>query len=316
MHQWFRKGNARRFHRVDMPIRYFIIPSSPLEEREIFATGANYFPNGTTKKLHDLKAATLSSLERIQDQKEVIGEIVTEIIQHVEFYGDCLRNISNGIHPKKDPNYWLQINSKKQGFVAINKIKESSPKTFTYFKMIEEKYLVFFERLLKSIQLSDKDNFEVDGHLPYGFKIDETMTLFSQPKFSRIPLVQTIVHVAEFLDGYLEVHRQINDDNYLQHFPKEWPLRKSNISASGLAVLMPKLFNVYSRVNVFLYFEEDDKHIFFEGVVVDIREIEDDYLERIAVNFEFPNGNDQNYIQQQIQKQEVKECMKYTFFDG
>ena len=140
------------------------------------------------------------------------------------------------------------------------------------------------------------------------------MTLFSQPKFARIPLVQTIVHVAEFLDAYLEVHRQINDDNYLQHFPREWPLKKGNISASGLAVLMPKLFDVYSRVNVFLYFEEDDKQLFFEGVVVDIREIESDYMERIAVNFEFPNGNDQNYIQQQIQRQEVRECMKYTFF--
>ncbi len=316
MHQWFRKGNARRFHRVDMPIRYFIIPSSPLEEREIYATGANYFPNGTVQKLNDLESATRSSLERIQDQKQVIGEIVTEIIQYIKFYSDCLRNISNGIHPKKDPNYWLQINSKKQGFSSINKIKESSPKTFTYFKMIEDKFLIFFERLLNSIERSSKDTFYVDGDLPFGFKIDETRTLFSQPKFARIPLVQTIVHVAEFLDANLEIHRQINDDNYLQHFPQEWPLKTINISASGIAVLMPKLFKIYSRVNVFLYFEEDEKQISFEGVVVDIRESQGDYLERIAVNFEFPNGNDQNYIQQQIQKQEVKECMKYTFFDG
>ena len=29
------KGNGRRFHRVDMPVRYFITPSSPIKDREI-----------------------------------------------------------------------------------------------------------------------------------------------------------------------------------------------------------------------------------------------------------------------------------------
>ncbi len=48
--------------------------------------------------------------------------------------------------------------------------------------------------------------------------------------------------------------------------------------------------------------------------MVDIREMEAEKLERIAINFEFPNGNDQNFLQQEIQKQEVKECMKYSFY--
>ncbi len=315
MHQWFRKGNARRFHRVDMPLRYFVIPSSPLEEREIYATGVNYFPKSVLGNIEGLKFATVHSLERIQDQKELISAIVNEIIADVEFYGLCLQKISNGEHPKKDPNYWMQIKGKLSGFTTISKIKESSPKTFQYFKLIEDKYLAFLNALVTSINGSDEDSFQVEGHLPVGFKLDETMKLFKQEKFSRIPLVQTILHLAELLEAYLEAHRQINDDNYIQHFPQEWPLKMANISASGLAVLMPKLFDVYSRVNVFLYFEESSKYIQFEGTVVDIREIKDQHLERIAINFEFPNGNDQNFVQQEIQKQEVKECMKYTFFD-
>jgi len=315
MHQWFRKGNARRFHRVDMPLRYFIIPSSPLEEREIYATGADYFPPTRKQYIEGLKFATINSLERIQDQQTIIKEIVTDVIADIEFYGECLKMISRGEHPKKDPNYWMQVNSKKQGFESINKIKASSPKTYEYFKLIEQKYLSFLNALVNSINASDKDNFEVEGALPVGFKLDETMKLFRQEKFSKIPLVQTILNLAELLEAFLEAHRQINDDNYIQHFPQEWPLKVGNISASGLAVLMPKLFSTYSRVNVFLYFENSDKILKFEGIVVDLRKIEDDYLERIAVNFEFPNGNDQNFIQQEIQKQEVKECMKFTFFN-
>jgi len=51
MNQWFRKGNSRRFHRIDMPIKFFIVPSSPIKDREIYATGANYFPSSFHAKI-------------------------------------------------------------------------------------------------------------------------------------------------------------------------------------------------------------------------------------------------------------------------
>lgn len=314
MHQWFRKGNARRFHRVDMPVRFFILPSSPLEERDIYATGANYFPQTVTNHLETLKLHTLDSLNRIQDMRELILAIVEQIMEDIEFYGDCLKKISNGEHPKKDPAYWLQIKQKLEGFTAIETIKDSSPKTYQYFKMIEEKFLRFLNALVHSINESSRDNFAVEGHLPYGFKLDEIMTVFKQPKFQRIPLIQTLLHLSEYLEGYLEVHRLINDDNYLTDFPQEWPLKTVNLSASGIAVIMKKTLTMYSRVDVFLYFEAQDKTIHFDGTVVDLRSIKEEYMERIAINFEFPNGNDQNFLQQEIQKQEVKECMQFSLY--
>lgn len=314
MHQWFRKGNARRFHRVDIPVRYFVIPSSPLEEREIYATGAEYFPQTVTNQIETLKHHTINSLNRIQDQRELILAIVEQVMADIEFYGDCLKKISQGEHPKKDPNYWMQINQKQEGFTAIEPLKSSSPKTYQYFKMIEDKYLRFLNALVFSINESDKDNFHVEGHLPFGFKLDEIMTVFKQPKFSKIPLIQTLFHLAEFLEGYLDVHRQINDDNYLTDFPQEWPLKTVNLSASGIAVVLKKSLRMYSKVNVYLYFEAQDRTLFFEGTVVDLRTIDNDLYERIAINFEFPSGSDQSFLQQEIQKQEVKECMPFSFY--
>ena len=280
----------------------------------IYTSGGNYFPQTTVNELETLKLHTLDSLNRIQDQRELILAIVEQIMADIEFYGDCLKKISNGEHPKKDPNYWLQINQKLDGFTAIESIKKSSPKTHQYFKMIEEKYLRFMNALVHSINNSDRDNFAVQGHLPFGFKLDEIMTVFSQPKFAKIPLIQTIRHLSEYLEGYLAVHRLVNDDNYLSDFPQEWPLNMVNLSASGIAVIMKKRLTMYSKVNVYLYFEEHDKTLNFEGTVVDLREIQEEFNERIAVNFEFPNGNDQNFLQQEIQKQEVKECMQFSFF--
>ena len=313
MHQWFRKGNARRFHRVDMPVRHFIVPSSPITDREIYATGADYFPSLTRSRIEAAKFATESSLSKIQDQKELISRIVGDIVADIEFFGFCIEKISHGQNPKRDPNYWMKINDKLEGFQTIKMLKESSPKTYQYLALIEEKYLAFLNRLVHSINESTSEHFAVEGHLPVGFKLEEIIQLFKQEKFAKIPLVQTILHLSEYLEAYLDVYRQINDDNYLKQFPQQWPLENANISASGIAVFLPKLFTLYSKVDVHLYFEADDKLIFFEGNVVDLREHQGQ-LQRIAINFEFPNGNDQNYIQQEIQKQEVKECMKFAFY--
>lgn len=314
MHQWFRKGNARRFHRVNMPLRHFIVPSSPLENRDIYATGADYFPESVTTEIETLRFATLNSLDKIQDQQELIKEIITDVISDIDFFGNCLKNISEGQHPKQDPSYWMQINQKLHGFDSIKKIKESSPKTFQYLSLIEDKYLSFLNRLVTSINDSSVDNFAVEGYLPFGFKLDETLSLLKQEKFAKIPLIQTIINLAAFLDAYQKIHIQINDDNYLRQFPQDWPLEEINISASGVAVMMPKMLKLYSKVDVHLYFENDNKAIHFEGSVVDIRKDEEKKAQRIAINFEFPNGNDQNFIQQEIQKQEVKECMKFAFY--
>lgn len=140
------------------------------------------------------------------------------------------------------------------------------------------------------------------------------MTIFQQPRFAKIPLIQAILHLSEFLEAYLDVHRQINDDNYIKQFPQEWSKKKANVSASGLAVLIQKRFELYSKVEVYLYFDSSNKSIHFSGSVVDLRDDDASHKERIAINFEFPDGTDQNFLQQEIQKQEVKECMQFVLY--
>ena len=313
MNKWFRKGNARRFHRVDMPVRYFIVPRSPIRDREIYATGADYFPASLLSRIEANKDMTMQFVNRIQDQNALLTEIFEEIIQFIEFFGECARSISSGQNPRQDPSYWMRVKEHQQGFKQAIRIKASSPKTFQYLQMIEDKYLTFLNRIVESIDKSTPIHFYVSGHLPVGFKVDEMVSVFQAPKFEKIPLIQAILYLSKFMDAYLEIYRQINDDNYLKQFPLEWALKQVNASASGLAVHMDKLYELYSRVDVFLYFEEQDRVLPFEGTVVDIRTDESKQMERIAINFEFPNGRDQDFLQQEIQKQEIKECMNIIF---
>ncbi|WP_127471212.1 PilZ domain-containing protein [Thiomicrorhabdus aquaedulcis] len=309
MNKWFRKGNSRRFHRVNMPVRYFIVPSSPIKDREIYATGADYFPQSFLNVIETRKHFTNLWVSRIQEQNALLTEIFDEIISFIEFFGNCSRAIAEGRNPKSDPSYWMSVNEHLKGFQSTYKFQASSPKTFQYLKMIEEKYLSFLNSMVNSINQSTPTHFHVIGHLPVGFKMDEMMMIFDSEKFKKIPLIQAISYVCQLLNAYLETYRQINDDNYFKQFPTEWPVRNANVSASGIAVNINKRFPQYSRVDVYLYFESDKKVLYFNGSVVDMRTDPDGLTERVAINYEFPDGNHQNYIQQEIQKQEVKECM-------
>ena len=302
------KGNGRRFHRVDMPVRYFICPSSPIRDREIYATGTNYFPENTLKLIETKKNLILQSVQKIQTGDHLLKTMFTEMIEVIEFFGDCLKAITNGKSPKSDLNYWVQLKSRQEGFKQAAPLEKTSPKTFSYIKTIEQKYLTYFNRMVESIEQSTPSHFFVQGGLPTGFKIDELLLTFRNPKLQKIPLIQTLLHVSEFMETYLAVYQRINDDNYLKQFPKEWDFKEANVSAGGLAVFMSKGFKLYSKVDAFLYFETENKLLSFDGTVVGFRSAQD-YQERIAINFEFPNGHDQKFLQQEIQKHEVEECM-------
>ncbi|VAW47305.1 hypothetical protein MNBD_GAMMA04-539 [hydrothermal vent metagenome] len=302
------KGNGRRFHRVDMPARYFITPSSPIRDREIYATGTNYFPKNTIKLIETKKNLILQSVQKIQTSDHLLKAIFSEMIEVIEFFGNCLKAITNGKSPKSDLNYWIQVKSRQEGFKQVAPLEKTSPKTFNYIKAIEQKYLIYFNRMIESIERSTPSHFFVQGKLPSAFKLDELLVNFQNPKLQKIPLIQALLHVSEFMESYLAVYQRINDDNYLKQFPKEWPFEAANISAGGIAVVMSKGFALYSRVDAYLYFEAENKLLSFDGTIVGFRSAED-YQERIAINFEFPNGHHQKFLQQEIQKHEIEECM-------
>ncbi|MBD3821568.1 MAG: PilZ domain-containing protein [Thiotrichales bacterium] len=313
MKTWFLKQNSRRYFRIDMPVRVFIAPSSPIKDREIFATGIDYFPPTIKSLIAQQKRDTLYWLDRVQDQKVLITELFTEVIACIEFFGQGAEKISRGINPRLDPAYWLSVNQQKQGFTKVNALKDSSPKTYTYFKHIEEKYLRFLSAMVNSIDKSSDQHFEADPNLPYAFKIDEILDHFQKEQFEKIPLVQAIVALCGLMDTYMEAYRQINDDNIMRLFPDQWRAVKGNVSACGLAMLFTKRFKEFERVDIFFFFPEEKRVLQFDGTVVDIRSINDQFKERIAVNFDFPNGRDQDFLQHKIQEFELDECLNYEF---
>ncbi|BBP42610.1 PilZ domain-containing protein [Thiosulfativibrio zosterae] len=310
MNRWFQKGNARRWYRIDMPVRVFILPRSSIRDREIYATGVDYFPPSIKHSISDKTYKTKLWISKIQEQKELVTVLFEEVMEFIEFFGYCTSLISEGRSPKSETEYWLKLSHHQKGFQTIEALKVSSPRTYQYFKLIEQKYLTFLNSLVSSVEKSTPEHFEVDASLPYGFKIDEIMAKFEDPKFAKIPLIQALHHLSNLMDVYMGVYRKIIDDNYLKQFPELWKTQTANVSASGLGIMMEKRFKFQDKVDVYFYFSDANKVLHFEASVVDIRTIEDTFKERIALNFEFPDGKSQNYLQSEIEKFEIKECME------
>ncbi|NCN43334.1 MAG: PilZ domain-containing protein [Piscirickettsiaceae bacterium CG_4_9_14_3_um_filter_43_564] len=310
MNRWFHKGNSRRFYRLDMPLKVFISPASPIRDRDIFATGIDYFPPTIKQLIEIQKNEAFYWIKRIQDQKVLMTTLFEETINTIEFFGRCAEAVSKGINPKLDPNYWMTIKQYQQGFTTIEPLSQSAPKTYRYFKLIEEKYLFFLNTLITSIEKSTPNLFAAQRNLPYGFKIDEILQQFKAEKFSKIPLIQAILSLASYMETYIEAYRQINDDNILRDFPEDWIQQKVNVSASGLSMVMAKRFKPFEKVDIFIFIPIRKAVCNFNGSIVDIRTIENQHKERIAINFEFPDSKNQNLLQNEIQRFEIEETLE------
>lgn len=303
--------NVRRFFRINMPMHYFVTPTSAILDREIFATGSIYYPPSTRTILQQQKQNIIDSMARIQEYKDELMQIFSEMIEHADFFGQCAHMMTQGINPKNTKNYWNTLKSHQRGFVKIQLLKTEAPKTYQYLKTIENKYLFYLNHMIESLENSNSEHFYAPGLLPKDFKIDELAKAFADEKYQTIPLAQTILHTAEFIETHSHIFREIYDEhNILQH-PDTWPEETVNVSASGLAIVTRKSFKMHERVTIRFYFSHHERILVFTGVVVNIQPTTNDQgeaAERIAMNFEFPNGKDQAYLQTQIQKYEIDQC--------
>lgn len=301
--------NARRFFRIDMPLQTYVTSSSPIIEREIFASGANYLPVSIVQKLHQEKLQVLDSLAGIKEHKEALTEIFNEMLNQAEFFGECCQMMFKGLNPHYHLASWAKLKNLKQGFVKLKLLQDDAPKTYAYLKKIEEKFLYFVHQLMLSAEHSSADQFYAPNYLKKDFRIDQLVEAFSETQYQASPLPQSILHSAVFINTYLDVFRRMHDDHTQSQHPEDWPFEWVNISASGLAVSIKKGFRLHERVDVRVYLADAKRILKFDGVVVQIQTDTETQIERVAINFEFPDGQSQQFLQTYIQKYEINQCL-------
>ncbi len=308
------RKNARRFFRVDMPMHILVTSSVPLPNAEIYAIGIDYFTPKISALIEKQLSDTNSWADKIQEQKEILQPLSEEIIESIQILGQGTKRLSNGENPKKDISFWLLVEKKKLGFENLNDLKKIAPKTYAYFKLIEDKFLYYLNCFIENVTDSNLEIFADNSNLSQQeFKIDKLIKGFSNPNYDKIPLVQSIIALSNLMDTHLSIFRELNNDFSIRKRPQNWPLEKVNISASGVSLSMAKRFRNKGRLNIFIYFPDDKKILKFDGSIANIFNIDSPTKEKTAINFDFPDGKSQQILVFKIQEYELKRCETQTF---
>lgn len=307
LQNWFSKGNSRRFHRVNMQVQCFITPKEPIYQRQIFALGIDYYPESQ-------KIAIAKQRKQVEDlipmlpkeNRQIVNQVFYGVMHHFDLFLEAIINASEGKDPRQHSIHWHTLVQSCNGIKEIDILEKHSPKTYQYLKQVDYKFSPFVSRLVESINASNVNHFSAPQPLPSEtFKLDELTKELENEKYQNIPLAQSIVHLNYLLSLYIGIFENFYNDHFLKDYPKLWPLREANISIGGIALKTDKSYELFSRVNVHLYFETDNVVLKFDGSVVKIEKLPDG--ENIAINFELPEASQQEELQQLIYQSEVEE---------
>lgn len=317
---WFEKNNIRRFRRMDVSVKLFVTPSSPIIDREIFALGIDYFPNSVKKKITHNQQQLLSWINDIQEQKEILEPVFLQVMYAAQLLGEATKLISQGKNPLLIEKFSQEIMTHIKQIGCIESLEDTAPKTFQYFFQLEKKLTHFFRLLLISLHKSSPRKYHSFDGAEQKFKIDEMTAKFSQQAFKKTPLVQAIYFMNELVNSYCEVFQELNQDYYLREHPEAWKVYDASLSAGGIAVMYPKRFLLGRPLTTYIYFSEQSRTITVKALFARSETNSVEMLERNAFYFEFPDAQTQYFLELEIERLQIEKasnhCVNYQFLSN
>ena len=292
-----------------MHVQCLITPKEPIYQREIFALGIDYYPDPQKIAIAQKRQEVEQLIERLpKENRQRVIQVFVGIMHYFDLFLEAITQASAGKDPRHHSIKWHTLAQSIYGMHEIDQLAANSPKTYQYLKQVELKFTPYVERLVESIKNSTINHFSAPQPLPVeAFKLDKITQELKDPKYDLIPLAQSIIKLNELLEIYLQIFTNFYNDHFLKDYPKLWPMKEANVSIGGIAVKVVKSYELFSRVKVRLYFEEQDATLEFDGSIVKTDKLADG--ERIAINFELPDSAEQEELQHLIYQHEVRETL-------
>ncbi|WP_173290780.1 hypothetical protein [Thiosulfativibrio zosterae] len=306
---WFQKGEYRRFRRINMPIRVFVTPVQPIKDQQIFALGIDYFPPTVQKKIQASHESLNYWVRHIQEQQEILAPVFGEVEDSVQYFGRCVEGLSVGRSPKSERLEWAEFNRYSKGVESILALKVTAPKTFQYFEQMNQKLKVYYHNLFNLFEGSTPTQLNLESELPDSMLVDEMMKRFESKSFAKIPLVQSLFHLHQLMGHYFSAYTELLKDVRLRQNPNAWEEIDVNLSACGLSLVLEKRFKPNTRCDAYFYFAEKGRMLSVRAVLIRANSSMSDYREHNSFNFEFPDIQDQRFIQLEIERYEIQSSL-------
>lgn len=311
---WFEKGELRRFSRINMTLKAFITPVTPIKDKQVLALGINYFPPSVVQKKTQYHKQLNHWVQHIQEQREVLEPVFQEMVASVVFLEKIINQISKGHNPCENETDWQQILCYVEGVKSVDSLKETAPKTYQFFDAINQKLSTFYLNLSQCLQKATSSLFPVTNSLPLNFEIDKKVANFAAPKFSNIPLVQAIYSLTCLMDVYFDAYKEFIKDYYFRQNPKAWEEVDVNISSGGVSFLTPKRYHSGMRYTAYFYFVAQSRLMTVSTTFVRSETLPELEMECNGFNFEFPESQDQHFLQLAIEQKVIQDCLTYDAY--
>lgn len=308
---WFEKRELRRFRRIEVPIKLFVTPADPIKDREIFALGLDYFPKTTTSKIKQHQQKLLYWVGHIQEQKEILEPVFKKVMLAAELLGEAVTSIAEGRNPLNDKVFASKIVKHVKAIEIITTLEEPAPKTHQYFFEIEKKITLHFKLLAMCLHKSSNKQFDSFKPTQHVFKIDEMTRRFTQGKFQKIPLVQSIYYMNALVNDYCDVFNELNRDYYLREHPEDWQKANISISAGGFSALYHKRFLPGRPLKTYLYLDSSNRVMTVDTSFARNQANIPDLIELNAFYFDFPDPQDQQFLELQIERLQLEKVTQH-----
>lgn len=306
---WFLKGNARRFFRIDMPIKYCMLPRHFNFEKEVYSNGINYFNKAVESTINLKKRDLRGSVESIREHKEIIEVIVEEVTYKLDRFESLIKRLSKGINVRNDPMYWMHKHELRIGFEKIKMLEVHSPKTYSYLKQMHDKFTSRVLDLFESIEKADEHSINAQ-ELTLAFDLDVTLERLGTETFQKIPLIRIIWKLGSLVEYLLHLHEEFNNDHYKINNPALWKSVPANVSACGIAIRDIREFEEFQEVDIHIHIPESNEVLRFDGKVVKAEYLPGERLNFTAFNFNLPGSKEQLALLSYVQMFEVNQAME------
>ncbi|HEY9017777.1 PilZ domain-containing protein [Thiomicrospira sp.] len=304
--------DSRRFFRLDMPVYAHIMPRNRIPGCDFFATPAIYLTKQQQAQADAKLIEAKDWLAKVREDTDLAGVVLNDIVKRIAFFNHVMQSVQLGRAPFKLDDYGRNLSLAKAENAHLETYKVSSPKSYAFFKGIENKIKTYLNEIHYMAQNSDSREIRY-RNLLYAMpsQADQNLTILNNPKFDGLALPQFIRTLTEYVNLNLNTFLAFQRDSVLKRFPTQWEATRVNLSEGGIRIEQPKALKPGESVCVAFYTDHYSSVIGIKGSVVACDPVAktSDYCLRI--NFDFPDRAQQMLIQKIMNHFEINQCVDW-----
>lgn len=297
----------RRFFRLDIPLHFHVMPFEQPPTSDFYSTQSVYLHSVLQKQLEKKQQEVEFWLHKVESDVELVKLLYSDILLRTGFFIGAIQSLEKGMSPFRVEEYAGLFDQVKIENQHLEAYQDSAPKTYGFFKAIENKLRFYLAELHYLTRSSDKNSIAY-RHLLFNKKLQADLNLqtLSSHKFDDFPLPRFIRALSEYVNLILLTFERWQRDAVFKRFPSRWLENSVNLSESGVGLVLDRVLSAGKPVCCAFYPAWHQQVIGFKAHLVEQPTFCKDrqgYITRL--NFDMPSRDKQMAISRLINKFEV-----------